>query len=52
MRSMSTDRTRRILAALLVSLGLFGAACSAEGDVDTEGDGVQIEGDVDENEGD
>ena len=52
MRFMSTHRTRRILAALLVSLGLFGAACSAEGDVDTEGDGVKIEGDVDEKEGD
>lgn len=51
MRGMTCTRTRRTLLALLVSLGLFGAACSAEGNVDTEGDGVRIEGDVDENEG-
>lgn len=36
---------RGALAAVL-AVSLFGA-CSAEGDVDTSGDGVKIEGDVD-----
>ena len=36
---------RAVLAALL-TVSLLGA-CSAEGDIDTSGDGVKIEGDVD-----
>ena len=36
---------RGALAAIL-AVGLLGA-CSAEGDIDTSGDGVKIEGDVD-----
>lgn len=44
---------RKFLLPLLLALSLFGAACSAEGDVDSgeDGDGVQIEGDIDETEG-
>ncbi len=38
----------RALAAIVVAGGLFGG-CSAEGDIDTSGDGVKIEGDVDSN---
>ncbi|MEO6120635.1 MAG: hypothetical protein ABIW46_01630 [Acidimicrobiales bacterium] len=38
---------RRILATLAALLALAGAACSAEGSIGTEGDGVQIDGDVD-----
>ncbi|HVM07981.1 MAG TPA: hypothetical protein VM345_05950 [Acidimicrobiales bacterium] len=47
---MTSTRSRSILAALLVTLGLLGAACSAEGDVNTEGDGVEINGDIDSTE--
>ena len=36
---------RAVLAGLL-AVSLLGA-CSAEGDIDTSGDGVKIEGDVD-----
>ena len=36
---------RAVLAAMLAA-GLLGA-CSAEGGIDTSGDGVKIEGDVD-----
>jgi hypothetical protein len=32
--------------AALLALTLMGA-CSAEGDIDTSGDGVKVEGDVD-----
>lgn len=39
-------KTLRALAALVVAGGLF-AGCSAEGDIDTSGDGVKVEGDVD-----
>jgi hypothetical protein len=39
---------RAVLAAVL-AVGLLGA-CSAEGGIDTSGDGVKIEGDVDANE--
>lgn len=39
---------KRILATLAVLAMLTGAGCSASGSVDTEGDGVNIEGDVDE----
>lgn len=44
---------RKSLLPLLFVMSLFGAACSAEGDVDTggDGDGVQIDGDIDEKEG-
>ena len=43
------SRFRALLAAILLSLTVFTAACSAEGDVDTggDGDGVKVEGDVD-----
>lgn len=40
-----TRIVRAVLAAIL-ALGLLGA-CSAEGGIDTSGDGVKIEGDVD-----
>lgn len=40
-------RLRALIAALLLSLTAVTAACSAEGDVDTGGDGVKVEGDVD-----
>jgi hypothetical protein len=43
-------RARRLVAALLAGAMLTFAGCSAEGSVDTEGDGVQIDGDVDVNE--
>ena len=36
---------RAVLAGML-AVSLLGA-CSAEGDIDTSGDGVKIEGDVD-----
>ncbi len=36
---------RAVLAGIL-AVSLLGA-CSAEGDIDTSGDGVKIEGDVD-----
>ncbi len=36
----------RAVLALVIAGGLLGA-CSAEGDIDTSGDGVKIEGDVD-----
>lgn len=41
---------RRSLLAFLAAGALFtgAAGCSASGDVDTEGDGIQVEGDVDE----
>ncbi len=39
-------KTLRTLAALVVAGGLF-AGCSAEGGIDTSGDGVKVEGDVD-----
>lgn len=42
-------RLRALIAALLLSLTAVTAACSAEGDVDTGGDGVELEGDVDAN---
>ena len=38
---------RAVLAGIL-AVSLLGA-CSAEGDIDTSGDGVKIEGDVDAN---
>lgn len=43
---------RRLLRGVLVLViagGLFGA-CSAEGKIDTSGDGVTIDGDVDAND--
>ena len=39
-------KTLRALVALVVAGGLS-AGCSAEGDIDTSGDGVKVEGDVD-----
>ena len=39
-------RTVRAVLAGILALSLLGA-CSAEGDIDTSGDGVKIEGDVD-----
>lgn len=39
---------KRIFAALAVIGMLTGAACSASGSVDTSGDGVNIDADVDE----
>jgi len=39
-------RIMRAGAAALLAVALLGA-CSAEGDVDTSGDGIKIEGDVD-----
>ena len=39
-------KTLRAFVALVVAGGLF-AGCSAEGDIDTSGDGVKVEGDVD-----
>jgi len=43
------SRLRAVLTALLLSLAVFTAACSAEGDVDSggDGDGVKVEGDID-----
>lgn len=42
----------KLLLTVLLVGGTAGAACSAEGDVDSgeDGDGIQIEGDVDETE--
>ena len=42
---------RRVVAALLLGASLFGAACSAEGNVSDgeDKDGVKIEGDIDAN---
>jgi len=40
------NRFLRAALALVLAAGLLGA-CSAEGDIDTSGDGVRIEGDVD-----
>lgn len=40
------NRLLRTAAALVIAAGLLGA-CSAEGKVDTSGDGVKIEADVD-----
>ena len=40
------NRILRAALALVLAGGLLGA-CSAEADVDTSGDGVSIEGDVD-----
>ncbi|MGH9164211.1 MAG: hypothetical protein ACRDZW_01695 [Acidimicrobiales bacterium] len=40
---------RRLIATAAILLVLGGAACSASGDVDTGGDGVKIEGDIDQN---
>ena len=39
-------KTLRALVALAVTGGLF-AGCTAEGGIDTSGDGVKVEGDVD-----
>jgi ABC-type glycerol-3-phosphate transport system substrate-binding protein len=39
-------RMLRVVVAALLAVTLLGA-CSAEGGVDTSGDGVKIEGDVD-----
>ncbi len=39
-------RVIRAVAAVVLAVSLLGA-CSAEGGVDTSGDGVKIEGDVD-----
>jgi len=39
-------KTLRALAALVMAGSLL-AGCSAEGDIDTSGDGVKVEGDVD-----
>lgn len=39
-------RMVRAVLAGIMAVGLLGA-CSAEGDIDTSGDGVEIEGDVD-----
>jgi len=41
-------KTLRTLAALVLAGGLL-AGCSAEGDIDTSGDGIKVEGDVDAN---
>ncbi|MGH9154782.1 MAG: hypothetical protein ACRD1K_02760 [Acidimicrobiales bacterium] len=38
---------RRIIATLAALLALVGAACSAKGSINTDGDGVQIDGDLD-----
>ncbi len=43
-------RLLRASVALVIAAGLLGA-CSAEGSVDTSGDGVKIQGDVDAKEG-
>lgn len=40
-------QSRRLVAALLLAATLF-SGCSASGSVGTEGDGVKVEGDVDE----
>lgn len=39
-------RTVRAALAVVMALSLL-VGCSAEGDIDTSGDGVKIEGDVD-----
>ncbi len=39
-------RTVRAVLAGILAVSLLGA-CSAEGDIDTSGDGVKIQGDVD-----
>ncbi len=39
-------RVMRAGLAAVLALGLLGA-CSAEGGIDTSGDGVKIEGDID-----
>ncbi len=39
-------RTVRALIAVVIAGGLL-AGCSAEGGIDTSGDGVKIEGDID-----
>ncbi len=39
-------RTLRAVVAVVLAGGLM-AGCSAEGGVDTSGDGVKVEGDVD-----
>ena len=39
-------KTLRAMAALVMAGSLL-AGCSAEGDIDTSGDGVKVEGDVD-----
>lgn len=39
---------KKLLATLALVAVLAGAACSAEGNVDTGGDGIKIEGDIDE----
>ena len=39
-------RMVRVALAGVLAVSLMGA-CSAEGDIDTSGDGVKIEGDVD-----
>ena len=41
-------RTLRTVAAVILAGGLV-AGCSAEGGINTSGDGVKIEGDVDSN---
>ncbi len=41
-------RVLRAVLALITAVALLGG-CSAEGNVDTSGDGVRIEGDVDSN---
>ena len=43
------ERVRKAFAGVLLALTLVGAACSAEGKVDGGGDGVEIQGDVDQN---
>lgn len=50
MQAMTSTRIRRLVAVLLVGMGVVATACTAEGGVDTEGDGVQINGDVDSTE--
>jgi hypothetical protein len=42
-------RTLRTFVAVVIAAGLY-AGCSAEGGIDTSGDGVKIEGDVDADE--
>lgn len=42
-------RLRKGFAVLLLALTFVGGACSAEGKVDGGGDGVRIQGDVDQN---
>lgn len=51
---MSADRgwlrTRRIVAALLAGSVLTLSGCSAEGNINTDGDGITVGGDVDAKE--